>query len=92
MSSNLVVPVNLSVLPLPPKSLKFNAVEKLWLFMGENSLLNRIFQSHGDVGVHWSMTVLPMLFSEQLPLNGPPVKRTPSRHHFCMAVFDITQI
>ena len=38
MSNNLVVPANISIMPLPPKSPELNPVENLWLFMRENWL------------------------------------------------------
>ncbi|BCH61986.1 hypothetical protein RvVAR0630_pl01280 (plasmid) [Agrobacterium vitis] len=36
MSNNLVVPENITILPLPPKSPELNPVENLWHFMREN--------------------------------------------------------
>ena len=48
MSNNLVVPANISILPLPPKSPELNPVENLWLFMRENWLSNRVFKSYDE--------------------------------------------
>lgn len=36
MSNTPVVPENITILPLPPKSPELNPVENLWLFMREN--------------------------------------------------------
>ncbi|WP_245304038.1 hypothetical protein [Agrobacterium bohemicum] len=33
MSNNLIVPENITILPLPPKSPKLNPVENLWRIM-----------------------------------------------------------
>lgn len=52
MSNNLVVPANISIMPLPPKSPELNLVENLWLFMRENWLSNRIFKSYDDIVDH----------------------------------------
>jgi len=46
MSNNLVVPGNITILPLPPKSPELNPVENLWHFMRENWLSNRVFKSY----------------------------------------------
>lgn len=40
MSNNLVVPENITILPLPPKSPELNPVENLWHFMRDNWLSN----------------------------------------------------
>lgn len=52
MSNTLVVPENLTILPLPPKSPELNPVENLWLFMRENWLSNRVFKSYEDIVTH----------------------------------------
>lgn len=44
MSNKLVVPGNISILPLPPKSPELNPVENLWQFMRQNWLSNRFFK------------------------------------------------
>jgi len=49
---NLVVPDNITILPLPPKSPELNPVENLWLFMRENWLSNRIFKSYDNIVDH----------------------------------------
>jgi len=48
-SKSLVVPNNITLLPLPPRSPELNPVENLWQFMRENWLSNRIFQSYDDI-------------------------------------------
>ena len=52
MSNNLVVPENITIMPLPPKSPELNPAENLWLFMRENWLSNRIFKSYDDIVDH----------------------------------------
>ena len=49
MSNNLVVPENITILPLPPKSPELNPVENLWQFMRQNWLSNRVFKSYEDI-------------------------------------------
>jgi transposase len=48
-SRRLVVPDNITLLPLPPKSPELNPMENIWLFMRENWLSNRIFTSYADI-------------------------------------------
>ncbi len=52
MSNNLVVPENITILPLPPKSPELNPVENLWHFMRGNWLSNRVFKSYDDIADH----------------------------------------
>lgn len=52
MSHNLVVPENITILPLPPKSPELNPVENIWHFMRDNWLSNRIFKSYDDIVDH----------------------------------------
>ena len=59
MSNNLVVPENITILPLPPKLPELNTVENLWHFMRDNRLSNRVFKSYDD--------------SVDLCCDGPPV-------------------
>jgi hypothetical protein len=44
-SKRLVVPTNITLVPLPAKAPEFNPVETIWPFMRENWLSNRIFTS-----------------------------------------------
>ncbi len=52
LSNKLVVPANITILPLPPKSPELNPVENLWHFMRENWLSNRVFKSYEDIVDH----------------------------------------
>jgi DDE superfamily endonuclease len=52
LSSHLVVPENITLLPLPPKCSELNPVENIWQFMRDNWLSNRIFKSYEDVLDH----------------------------------------
>lgn len=54
MSNNLVVPENITILPLPPKSPELNPVENIWQFMRDNWLSNRVFKSYEDIVDHCS--------------------------------------
>lgn len=45
----LVVPKNITLLPLPPRSPELNAVENIWQFVRNNWLSHRIFQSHDQI-------------------------------------------
>jgi transposase len=52
LSDKLVVPANITLLPLPPKCPELNPVENVWQYLRENWLSNRIFQSHADILDH----------------------------------------
>jgi len=52
MSARLIVPDNITLLPLPPRSPELNPVENVWQFMRDNSLSNRIFRSYDDIVDH----------------------------------------
>lgn len=52
MSNNLLVPENITILPLPPKSPEVNPVENIWQFMRDNWLSNRVFKSYEDIVDH----------------------------------------
>jgi transposase len=52
LSHHLVVPPNITVMPLPPKCPELNPVENVWQFMRDNWLSNRIFQSYGTILDH----------------------------------------
>ena len=51
-STELVVPSNITLMPLPPRCPERNPVENLWQFMRDNWLSNRIFKSYDDVVDH----------------------------------------
>lgn len=48
-SDALVVPANITLLPLPSKCPELNPVENVWQFMRDNWLSNRIFKSYADL-------------------------------------------
>ena len=48
----LIVPANITLLPLPPKCPELNPVENVWQFMRDNWLSNRIFKSYADILDH----------------------------------------
>jgi transposase len=52
MTHNLVVPPNITLMPLPPLAPEFNPVENLWQFMRQNGLSNRVFASYRDIVDH----------------------------------------
>ena len=51
-SRALVIPTNITLLPLPPKCPELNPVENVWQFMRDNWLSNRIFTSYDDILDH----------------------------------------
>ncbi|BBK33426.1 hypothetical protein STHU_40600 [Allostella humosa] len=52
LSERLVVPANITIVPLPAKSPELNPVENVWQFMRDNWLSNRVFRSHDDILDH----------------------------------------
>ena len=53
-SDKLVVPANISIVLLPPRSPELNPAENIWQFMRDNWLSNRVFQSFDDILDHCS--------------------------------------
>ena len=51
-SRRLVVPANITLMPLPAKAPELNPVENVWQFLRDNSLSNRIFTSYSDILDH----------------------------------------
>jgi transposase len=51
-SKKLVVPANITLMPLPAKAPELNPVENIWQFMRENWISNRIFASYRDILDH----------------------------------------
>ena len=47
-SHDLVIPDNITLLPLPPRSPELNPVENISQFMRGNWLLNHVFASYAD--------------------------------------------
>ena len=52
MTDKLVVPENITLLPLPPKCPELNPQENVWQFMHDNWLSNRVFASYDDIVDH----------------------------------------
>jgi hypothetical protein len=52
LSGRLEVPANISLLPLPPRAPELNPMEKVWQFMRDNWLSNRVFASRDDIVAH----------------------------------------
>ena len=52
MSERLIVPANITIVPLPAKCPELNPVENIWQFLRDNSLSNRIFASYNDIVDH----------------------------------------
>ena len=52
VSDRVVVPANITLLPLPPKCPELNPVENLWQFMRDNWLSNRVFDSYKNIIDH----------------------------------------
>jgi transposase len=48
LSKDLVVPRNLTLLSLPPRSPELNPVENVWQFLRDNWLSNRVFPGYDD--------------------------------------------
>jgi putative transposase len=52
VAKDLVIPGNITLMPLPPRAPELNPVENVWQFMRDNWLSNRIFQSYDDILDH----------------------------------------
>jgi transposase len=52
LSRRLVVPANITLMPLPAKAPELNPVENVWQFLRENWLSNRVFRSYEDIIDH----------------------------------------
>ncbi len=46
---DLVVPANVTLLPLPPRAPQLNPVETVWQVLRDNWLSNRVFTSYEDI-------------------------------------------
>ena len=80
LSTRLVVPANITIIPLPPKCPELNPVENVWQFMRDNWLSNRIFKSYDDLVDHccaaWNKLISPGASCPSDCANG----RTGSNH------------
>lgn len=52
MTNALIVPENISIIPLPAKCPELNPVENIWQFMRDNWLSNRVFESYDEIADH----------------------------------------
>jgi transposase len=52
LSGKLVVPANITLLPLPPRAPELNPAENVWQFLRDNWLSNRVFRSYEDIVAH----------------------------------------
>ena len=52
MTNALIVPENISIIPLPAKCPELNPVENIWQFMRDNWLSNRVFESYDEIVDH----------------------------------------
>jgi hypothetical protein len=52
LSARLLVPANITIIPLPPKCPELNPVENIWQYMRDNWLSNRVFKSYDDIVDH----------------------------------------
>ena len=66
-SKTLVVPDNITLVPLPSKAPELNPVENIWQYMRENWISNRIFASYSDIVRHITRCWIP--FAERRGLE-----------------------
>ena len=52
LSDKLIVPPNITLVPLPSKCPELNPVENVWQFIRDNWLSNRVFRSYDDILQH----------------------------------------
>jgi transposase len=52
LSAKLVVPDNITIVPLPAKCPELNPQENVWQFLRDNWLSNRVFLSADDLVIH----------------------------------------
>jgi hypothetical protein len=66
-SKRLVVPANITLMPLPAKAPELNPVENIWQYMRDNWISNRIFASYTDIVRHITRRWIP--FAERRGLE-----------------------
>ena len=49
ISKSLIVPDNITLMPLPPYSPELNPVENLWQYLRQTHLANRVCDSYDDI-------------------------------------------
>jgi hypothetical protein len=94
MSTRLIVPANITIIPLPPKCPEFNPVENVWQFLRDNWLSNHVFKSYGSRrpllrgfatgssskgSDHWDSVLLPMVRSRTAMISKLRGFRRPVR-------------
>ena len=52
LSAGLVVPANITIVPLPAKCPELNPQENVWQFLRDNWLSNRVFTSYDNIVDH----------------------------------------
>ena len=52
LSKRLVLPANITIVPLPAKCPELNSQENIWQFMRDNRLSNWVFTSYTDIVDH----------------------------------------
>lgn len=52
LSARLIVPSNITIVPLPAKCPELNSQENIWQFLRENWLSNRVFTSYDNIVDH----------------------------------------
>ena len=52
LSPRIIVPDNITLVPLPPKCPELNPTENIWQFMRDNWISNRVFKSYDDIVDH----------------------------------------
>lgn len=52
LTPKLMVPANISIIPIPAKSPELNPQENIWQYMRENWLSNRVFGSYDEIVEH----------------------------------------
>ncbi len=48
-TTKLIIPPNITLLPLPPRSPELNPMENIWQFMCQNGLSSRVFKSYDEI-------------------------------------------
>jgi transposase len=48
-TTKLIVPKNITLLPLPPRSPEIKPVENIWQYIRDNRLSNPIFRSYDNI-------------------------------------------
>jgi hypothetical protein len=48
-TDKLLIPSNITLLPLPPRAPELNPLENIWQFMRDNWISNRVFKSYDEI-------------------------------------------